>query len=55
MHQEFEVPANAVSLRLGVVDVLSGHLGTLELPLPLSAPPEEARLTKRRLPPIEPN
>jgi VWFA-related protein len=55
MHQEFEVPANAISLRLGIVDVLSGHLGTLELPLPLTAPPEEARIAKRRLPPIEPN
>jgi len=55
MHQEFEVPATAISLRLGIVDVLSGHLGTLELPLPLAAPPEEARRAKRRLPPIEPN
>jgi len=55
MHQEFEVPATAVSLRLGIVDVLSGHLGTLELPLPLAAPPEEARLAKRHLPPLEPN
>jgi hypothetical protein len=55
MHQEFEVPATAVSLRLGIVDVLSGHLGSLELPLPLAAPPEEARRAKRRLPPIEPN
>jgi VWFA-related protein len=55
MHQEFEAPATAISLRLGIVDVLSGHLGTLELPLPLPTPPEEARLAKRHLPPIEPN
>lgn len=55
MHQEFEVPATANSLRLGIVDVLSGHLGTLELPLPLTAPPEEARVARRHLPPIEPN
>jgi hypothetical protein len=54
-HQEFEVPASAVSLRLGVVDVLSGHLGTLELPLPLAAPPGEMRIATRHLPPIEPN
>jgi VWFA-related protein len=55
MHQEFEVPASGISLRLGIVDVLSGHLGTLELPLPLTAPPEEVRLAKRHLPPVEPN
>jgi VWFA-related protein len=54
-HQEFEVPASAASMRLGIVDVLSGHLGTLELPLPLSAPPEETRVATRHLPPIEPN
>ena len=54
MHQEFEVPAKATSLRLGIVDVLSGHLGTLELPLPLSVPPEDARLARRKLP-VEPN
>ena len=54
-HQEFEVPASAVSLRLGVVDVLSGHLGTLELPLPLPIPPGEMKIATRRLPPIEPN
>ena len=54
-HEEFEVPAAATFLRLGIVDVLSGHLGTLELPLPLTAPPEEVRLATRHLPPVEPN
>ena len=54
-HQEFEVPAAAASLRLGIVDVLSGHLGTLELPLPLKTPPEELKVGTRHLPPIEPN
>ena len=54
-HQEFEVPVTATSVRLGIVDVLSGHLGTLELPMPLTAPPEEVRLATRRLPPVEPN
>jgi hypothetical protein len=55
MHQEFEMPATATSLRLGIVDVLSGHLGTLELPLPLTAPQEEVRLARRHPPPVEPN
>jgi VWFA-related protein len=54
-HQEFEVPASATSLRLGIMDVLSGHLGTLELPLPLTAPPGEMRIATRHLPPVEPN
>lgn len=52
--QEFEVPVAAISLRLGVFDMLSRHVGTLELPLPLAAPPEEAGLTERKLPPVEP-
>lgn len=55
MHQEFEMPATATSMRLGIVDVVSGHLGTLELPLPLTAPPEEVRLARRHAPPVEPN
>jgi hypothetical protein len=55
MHQEVDVPANAVSLRLGVLDELSRHFGSLELPLPLKAPPDEAAARARALPPIEPD
>jgi hypothetical protein len=55
MHQEVDVPVNAVSLRLGVLDELSRHLGTLELPLPLKAPPDDPATQTRRLPPIEPD
>ena len=55
MHQEVDVPANAVSLRLGVFDEQSRHLGTLELPLPLKAPPDEPAAQGRRLPPVEPD
>src|ERR1017187_5500594 len=55
MHQEVDVPANAVSLRLGVLDELSRHFGSLELPLPLKAPPDEAAARTRALPPIEPD
>jgi len=55
VHQEFEVPVAAASLRLGVEDLLSGRLGTLELSLPLSAPPDQGVLRARELPPIEPN
>jgi hypothetical protein len=55
MHQDVDVPVNAVSLRLGVFDEQSRHLGTLELPLPLKAPPDDPASHTRRLPPIEPD
>jgi VWFA-related protein len=55
MHQEVDVPVNAVSMRLGVLDELSRHLGTLELPLPLKAPPDDPATHARKLPPIEPD
>lgn len=55
LHQDVDVPANAVSLRLGVFDEQSRHLGTLELPLPLKAPPDETAAQGRKLPPIEPD
>jgi hypothetical protein len=55
MHQQVDVPVAATSLRLGVEDELSRRLGTLELPLPLKAPPDEPRLRGRALPQVEPN
>jgi len=55
MHQEVDVPVAATSLRLGVVDELSRRMGTLELPLPLKAPPDEPSLRGRTLPQVEPN
>jgi len=54
MHQEVDVPVSAVTLRLGVMDEVARHLGTLELPLPLKAPAEETAKS-RKLPPIEPD
>jgi len=54
MHQEVDVPVNAVSMRLGVLDELSRHLGTLELPLPLKAPPM-IPLPTPQVAPIEPD
>lgn len=55
MHRDVDIPANAASLRLGVFDEQSRHLGTLELPLPLKAPPDDPIARARRLPPIEPD
>ena len=54
MHQEVDVPVNAATLRLGVMDEIGRHLGTLELPLPVRAPAEETA-NSRKLPPIEPD
>jgi VWFA-related protein len=55
LHQEVDVPVNAVSMRLGVFDEQSRSLGTLELPLPLKASPDDPASRTRGLPPIEPD
>src|ERR1039457_7204427 len=55
IHQEVDVPVNAVSLRLGVMDELARHLGTVELPLPLKTPADESDDRGRRLPPVGPD
>jgi len=55
LHQEFDVPVNAVSLRLGVEDELNRRLGTVEISLPVPPPPEEAGLHANILPEIEPD
>jgi VWFA-related protein len=55
MHQEIEVPTKCVSMRLGVEDVSNGHIGTLEVPLPVPPPPEVKQSSRRSLPPVEPD
>ena len=55
LHQELEVPTDAVSLRMGVEDVASSRVGTLEITLPVPVSPEELKLANRTLPPIEPD
>lgn len=55
LHQELDVPVEAVALRLGVEDGTSNHLGTLEIPLPVPVPPEQPRAAVRSLPEIEPD
>ena len=55
IHQEVDVPVKAVSLRLGINDALSNHLGTIELPLPVPAPPDIPRVVKHALPEVEPD
>lgn len=55
IHQEVDLPTEAVSLRLGLQDKVSNHLGTIELPLPVPAPPDVPRTVKHSLPEIEPD
>ncbi len=54
IHQEVDVPVSASVLRLGVMDESSKRLGTLEVPLPVKEPPEEAQAQAKKVP-IEPN
>jgi VWFA-related protein len=55
LHQELDVPTEAVTLRVGIEDVASGKVGTLEIGLPVPAPPDELKVATRTLPPIEPD
>jgi len=55
LHQEFDVPVNAVSLRLGVEDELNRRLGTVEISVPVPPLPEEAGQHTKTLPDIEPD
>jgi VWFA-related protein len=52
IHQEIDVPTSAAFLRLGIQDRTSSRLGTIELPLPVPAPPDVPRI-KKSLPEIE--
>jgi VWFA-related protein len=55
LHQELDVPTEAVSLRMGIEDVASSRVGTLEIALPVPVPPDELKVATRTLPPIEPD
>jgi len=55
MHHEIDVPIRAGSLRLGVEDESTTHIGTLDVPLPLKASPDGPALRAKTQPPIEPD
>ncbi len=55
MHQEIEVPVKGRTMRLGVEDVSNSHVGTLEIPLPVPAPPEGVEGSGRKMPAVEPD
>ena len=55
LHQEIDVPVKSIAMRLGVEDVANSHIGTIEIPLPVKAPPDAPIVARRSLPPIEPD
>jgi hypothetical protein len=55
MHQEIEVPVKSTTMRVGVEDLSNGHIGTIEIRLPVSPPPEVQAGARRALPPVEPD
>jgi hypothetical protein len=55
LRQQVDVPVQAVSMRLGVQDALTGHMGTIELPLPVKAPPGVEQSLAHVMPEIEPD
>lgn len=55
LRQEVEVPVAAAWLRMGVQDAISGRVGTMEIALPVKAPPGVEQSHSPRLPEIEPD
>ena len=55
LRQEVDVPVRATSMRLGVQDALTGHMGTVEIPLPVKAPPGVTQSLAHGMPEIEPD
>ena len=55
LHQEVAVPMAAATLRMGVQDAISGRIGTIEIPLPVEAPPRAEQPRRQRMPEIEPD
>jgi VWFA-related protein len=53
--EEVDIPVEAISMRLAVQDQMSGHLGTVDVPLPVPPDPNAPRIAKNKLPEIEPD
>jgi VWFA-related protein len=53
--QEVDIPVEASSMRLGVQDQMSNHLGTVDVPLPVPPDPNAPKIAKNKLPEIEPD
>jgi hypothetical protein len=55
VHQEIDVPVSGVAMRLGVEDVTNSHVGTMEIRLPVPAPPDGQDSGRKSMPPVEPD
>jgi hypothetical protein len=55
LHQEVDVPVSGAAMRLGVEDVSNSHVGTIEIQLPVPAPPQGPESARKSLPPVEPD
>ena len=53
--EEVDIPVDASSMRLGVQDQMSNHLGTVDVGLPVPPDPNAPRIAKNKLPEIEPD
>jgi len=54
LHRDVEIPVLSSSLRLGVQDETGQRVGTMELPLPLTLPADQAATEGHKIP-LEPN
>lgn len=55
VHQEVDLPVEAASLRLGIQDQMTNHIGTVEIALPVPPAPDAPRHARNPLPEIEPD
>jgi VWFA-related protein len=55
LRQQVDVPVQAASMRLGVQDALTGHMGTVEVPLPVKVLPGVEQSLTHAMPEIEPD
>ena len=52
--EEVDIPTEAISMRLGLQDQMSSHLGTVDVPLPVPPDPNAPKIARNKLPEIEP-
>ena len=53
--EEVDIPVEATSMRLGVQDRMTNHLGTVDVSLPVPPDPNAPRIARNKLPEIEPD
>lgn len=53
VQQEVDIPADAASIRIGIQDQMSNHLGTVDIPLPVPPDPTLVQSAKNPMPELE--